>query len=767
MKAKVKTSSVSRLESLLRWRYDLARLSAGEQCRESLGGRMEFAMVATPTFGLGFIELLLILLGGSGWLGMPPGERDAELLKAAPQQTLFYLEWAGRGAGQPGGAGIDGLTADPEVVAFFVALDQALAKAETPDADEDQLRLRENLPQLAKLLTAHPGSLSIGFETPPPEQALLNVLKRQPLTGQFRIGLVSSAGRDAAVLLETLGRLLEAELEPQPQLQEVSFKKTSDTIKLTVHREADRVLIGFGEGTVTKILACLKGDAPGLDQSPRFQAAWKRVAPTRVATVGWFDLKGAIETATRAAGPAGVLFQPMLRGFGADALESLVTGTGVENGNVVQRTFLATGGRTDGLLLLAGGPTIRSEQLKHIPADCDLVAAGSLNLAQTVRGARELVGRTTPASAEMFDEAIKQLESELGLNLERDIYPVVGDTWTAFDSPSAGGLIATSLIVAVEVRDAKRAEVLFERLMKLVEQSLVTEIDPDFESKTVELKRQSFLGHSICYVNTAGWELGSEAATTPSFSLTREHILFALHPQALKAHLRQQSAPRPTFDSVLPKKLTRPEGELLAFGTLDGERAIQTLCAIAPFYGQSVLSHLQSNGFPLDAFAIPSAAALLPYASDSTFVVVRQPEGLMLETKNPHTAILTAAVLGSAKAWFLPNYDEYLEVRRQRNHSQLNAGLGDAEGKVVPAAAIEPAPKKPEPAAAVIARKLAPLFIKAMIPDGIQQAIPEDVFKRLEQPPSPEAVRQREERRQQTEERRQKRLERRQPPAVK
>ncbi len=765
MKAKVKTSSVSRLESLLRWRYDLARLSAGEQCRESLGGRMEFAMVATPTFGLGLIELLLILLGGSGWLGMPPGERDAELLKAAPQQTLFYLEWAGRGAGQPGGAGIDGLTADPEVVAFFVALDQALAKAETPDADEDQLRLRENLPQLAKLLTAHPGSLSIGFETPPPEQALLNVLKRQPLTGQFRIGLVSSAGRDAAVLLETLGRLLEAELEPQ--LQEVSFKTTSDTIKLTVHREADRVLIGFGEGTVTKILACLKGDAPGLDQSPRFQAAWKRVAPTRVATVGWFDLKGAIETATRAAGPAGVLFQPMLRGFGADALESLVTGTGVENGNVVQRTFLATGGRTDGLLLLAGGPTIRSEQLKHIPADCDLVAAGSLNLAQTVRGARELVGRTTPASAAMFDEAIKQLESELGLNLERDIYPVVGDTWTAFDSPSAGGLIATSLIVAVEVRDAKRAEVLFERLMKLVEQSLVTEIDPDFESKTVELKRQSFLGHSICYVNTAGWELGSEAATTPSFSLTREHILFALHPQALKAHLRQQSAPRPTFDSVLPKKLTRPEGELLAFGTLDGERAIQTLCAIAPFYGQSVLSHLQSNGFPLDAFAIPSAAALLPYASDSTFVVVRQPEGLMLETKNPHTAILTAAVLGSAKAWFLPNYDEYLEVRRQRNHSQLNAGLGDAEGKVVPAAAIEPAPKKPEPAAAVIARKLAPLFIKAMIPDGIQQAIPEDVFKRLEQPPSPEAVRQREERRQQTEERRQKRLERRQPPAVK
>ena len=725
-------------------------------------------MVATPMLGVSLIELLIVLLGGSGLLGMPPGARDAALLKAAPQQTLCYLEWAGRGAGQPGGAGIDGLAADPEVVAFFEALDQALSKADVPDADEDQLRVQQHLPRLIKLLTAHPGSLSLGFETLPPNQALLNVLQRQSLTGQFRIGLVSSAGSDAEGLLEAFGQLAEVELGKQPQLKEVSFKTTGDAIQLTVHREADRVLIGFGAGTVSKILACLKGDAPGLDSSPQFQAAWKRVAPTRVATVGWFDLKGAIETATRAAGPAGVLFQPMLRGLGADALESLVIGTGVENGNIVQRSFLTTSGRTDGLLLLAGGPAIRPEQLKHIPADCDLVAAGSLNLAQTIRGARELVGRTTPPSAAVFDEAIKQLESELGLNLERDIYPVIGDLWTAFDSPSEGGLIGTSLIVAVEVRDAKLAEVLFERLMKLVAESLATEVDPNVESKTVELKRQSFLGHPLCYVNTIGWELGSEAATTPSFSLTGEHLLFALHPQALKAHFRQLSAKRPSFDSALPTKLTQPAGELLAFGTLDGQRAIQTLCAIAPFYGQSVLSHLQSNGFPLDAFAIPSAAALLPYARDSSFVVVRQPDGLMLETKNPHTAILTAAVLGSAKAWFLPNYNEYLEARRQRNRSQLNAGLGAADGKVVPAAAVvEPALKKPEPAAAAVARKLAPLFIKAMIPDGIQQAIPDELFKKLEQPPSPEAVRQREERRKQIDERRRQRLERRQPPAAK
>ena len=717
-------------------------------------------MMAEPSFGVRWLEVLFVLLGGSGLLGMPPGERDASLLKAAPQQTLVYFEWAGRAAGQPGAAGIDGLAADPEIRAFFEALDNAIAKAEFPDADEEQQRLRQELPKLVKLLSAHPGCLFVGFEPPLPGEALLQVLAPHEVIARFRIGLVASAGKDVEPLLESVARLAQVDVGKQPDLQEISAGPMA--LKLTVHREADRVLIGFGKGTVSKSLACLKGEAPGLDANPRFQAGWKRVASPRMATVGWLDLQGVFENVTRTAGPAGLLIQAVLRGASADALDYVVTGSGVVGGDIVQRTFLATGGRTDGMLLLAGGPAIRNEQLKHILADSDLVAAGSLNLAQVVRGARELVGRTAPLSAAVFDEAIKQMESELGLSLERDVYTAIGDAWTAFDSPSEGGLIGSSLIVAVEVRDVQRAEVLFEHLMKLLAQSLITDADPDFGGKTAELKRQEFWGHTIYYVNTVGLGLGSEAAKTPSFCLTGGHILFALHPQALKAHLRQQSANRPGFDAVASKKLARPDGELLAFGSLDGARAMQALCALAPYFGPSVLSHLQSEGFPLDAFAIPSAAALLPYARDATFVVVRQQDGLLVETKNAHTAILTAGVLGSARSWFLPNYDEYLEARRQRGRSEQNAVLGAPDGQVVPAAAVQPAKPQEKPGA-VAARKLTPLVLKALIPDGVQQLIPNEVFQKLEQPPTPEALQQREERRKQIEERRRQRQQKRLP----
>ncbi|MBC8117743.1 MAG: hypothetical protein H7062_25415 [Candidatus Saccharimonas sp.] len=717
-------------------------------------------MMAAPSFGVGWLEVLFVLLGGSGLLGMPPGERDPSLLKAAPQQSLVYFEWAGRAAGQPGAAGIDGLAADPEIRAFFEALENAIAKAEYPDADEQQQRLQREIPKLVKLLTAHPGCLFIGFEPPLPGDGLLQALAPNEVIARFRIGLVATAGKDVEPLLETIAQLTESDVGKQPKLHEVSAGPMA--LKLTIHREADRVMIGFGEGTIAQALACLKGAAPGLDANPRFQAGWKRVASPRVATVGWLDLQGVFENVTRTAGLAGPLFQVVLRGLSADALDYVVTGSGVVGGDIVQRTFLATGGRTDGLLLLAGGPALRNEQLRHIPADCDLVAAGSLNLAQVVLGARELVGRTTPASAAVFDEAVKQLESELGLSLEQDVYPAIGDAWTAFDSPSEGGLIGSSLIVAVEVRDVDRAAVLFDHLMKLLAQSLISDADPDFGGKTAELKRQAFLGHTICYVNTVGSGLGSEAAKTPSFCLTRGHILFALHPQALKAHLRQQSVNRPGFDAVASKKLARPEGELLALGRLDGARALQALCALAPYFGQAVLSHLQSEGFPLDAFAIPSAAALLPYASDATFVVVRQKDGLLVETKNAHTAILTAAVFGSARSWFMPNYDEYLEARRQRGQSVQNAGLGAAEGQVVPAAAVQPA-KPPEKPAAAAARVLTPLVIKAMVPDGVQQFIPNEVFQRLGQPPTPEEIQRREDRRKQIDERRRQRQQKRLP----
>ena len=64
-----------------------------------------------------------------------------------------------------------------------------------------------------------------------------------------------------------------------------------------------------------------------------------------------------------------------------------------------------------------------------------------------------------------------------------------------------------------------------------------------------------------------------------------------------------------------------------------------------------------------------------------------------------------------------------------------------------------PATNKPSPY-----RKLAPLFLKSLIPDGVQQLIPDSAFQQLQEGPSAATLQRREEARQKREERRKRRL---------
>ena len=96
-------------------------------------------------------------------------------------------------------------------------------------------------------------------------------------------------------------------------------------------------------------------------------------------------------------------------------------------------------------------------------------------------------------------------------------------------------------------------------------------------------------------------------------------------------------------------------------------------------------------------------------------------------------------------------------ARRQRANGDGQAKLGPAAGEVRQADdkvhAENPATNKPSPY-----RKLAPLFLKSLIPDGVQQLIPDSAFQQLEEGPSEATLHRREEARRKREERRKRRL---------
>lgn len=723
-------------------------------------------MQAQASFG--FWEFLIWIVTGSGLLGLPPGERDLALLKSVPPQTVLYFEWAARGDGVAGVTGVDGFAADPEIRQFFELLNAGLTKLEGNNHfhdDDDEAsplhHLRPLFPQLAKLISAHPGCFFAGFEPSPPNNANLPTWLRM-LAGVHG-GLILSSGDDTEKLWRSLNQAMES--IPGFKTNENSLTQsipiTIPGYTLVIHREGPRIIFALGNGTLARITDGLSGRPPGLDTNPTFRKSLERVNVPRIGTMGWVDGKGLVSSVTAALGPVGFLVRPILTMTGVDAIDHIVHVSGVDNGEMIQRTFVATGGRTDGVMALVAGSPIQPQQFAHVPADADLVLATSVSLTRIFQESRRLLESVQPLSVRVFDEAVKQLESELELKIVEDVLPAFGDVVVAFDSPSAGGMIATSLVISLEVRDARKAAAVFDRLMKLVEQSLSADHPEMDYGESVSLRRQSFLNQSIFYVNTAGASYPGRISITPTFCLSEKHLLFAVHPQAMKAQLRHLQSKRPGFDQLAGRMVAIPAGDTLSYAYLNGPRASNLVGSILPYLGHVFLKRLDEEGISMDSFSLPSAAAISPYFGDSTAVVTRQKDGLFIEARNAPPVLVGLTLLSMYRDWSATEFELLDVFRRRKTDGAQQAQLGPAENAVVPAVAEKKengTAKEKEKTNPPLERKLAPLLLKALVPDGMQQLIPESALKKLEEGPSPAAIQRREEARRLREERRQRRL---------
>ena len=214
-------------------------------------------------------------------------------------------------------------------------------------------------------------------------------------------------------------------------------------------------MIAFGAGTLDLMTDGLSGLKPGMESNLRFQTAVKQVAVERFSSVGWIDTKGILTSLTKGLGPLGLLIPPMAGMVGVDAVDHLVQSSGLEQEVLTQRTFIATAGRLDGALVLAAGFPIQPQQFAHIPADADLVLATSISFTRLFKESRQMVAKTQPQAVRIFDETVTQLQSELELRIIEDVLPAFGDVVMAFDSPSLGGMVATSSLIPRSVQDRK------------------------------------------------------------------------------------------------------------------------------------------------------------------------------------------------------------------------------------------------------------------------------------------------------------------------
>lgn len=682
-------------------------------------------MQSIPSVGV--LELLILLTGGGGFLGLPPGQRDADLIKLPPAHAQVYVEWAERSAGKPGAPGIDGWIADPEIVAFVDKLEGILnSTLDKADRDSDGKSPRE-LADLTRELLSDAGCLFVAM-APPVEGSESPLLS---LPARLEGALVLSVGEDRAS--ETFAAIVQIIADRTGWEQTTGDKQvvfvpevagTPLAIPLTILQLNGRVAVAYGTELPERIAQRLANGADSeLATRPEFADAWNRVTGDRLSLVAWADvpslmtaiLPGLSDSRRRTV-------ESVTNGLGLRQLGPWMGSVSVENGEVVQRSWIATAPEAVGLLRLFSGPPLTAEALARVPVDADFVSVKSISLAEIDLGIRDTLRAIAPIFEALYGEAIKQTERDLGISFQQDVLAGIGDIWTLYNAPSTGGLLLSGPILSVNLRDPQRGNVVFNQLMAALKRHA------DGGKSDFRLEQTTFQDYPFYTLLFND----DDATFAPSFAITPYQIVASLHPQCLKAHLRFVSAGGASF-----ARTRSIPNESIAWLWVDTPRVAQTVLAVWPWAVSTLAAKLGDEGVRISAVDFPSNAAILPYLKPMSVSVTRPAEGILLEARNPILVSLAGPAM--ALTQFLAEskpVSNILPVAREgKDGLELEVDLGKLP---------EDSPKGVQQAGGETDasgtstgawRKWLPFATRALLPDEAERYIPDSVFERLQNAP--------------------------------
>ena len=175
---------------------------------------------------------------------------------------------------------------------------------------------------------------------------------RARVAAGLRVALVINCGDKTEEIAKHVKALI-ATFPPETRTENIDHQKIPGLppqLSLTLHRHEKYLILGLGEGTIDAAVKGLKGEARSLAGEERFNQAMKRVQIERTAGVSWFDVRRALEAAAESAGAGGDAIKAIAATLNLNAVESIASATGVVDGQLRSRRFIATGGSTEGIL---------------------------------------------------------------------------------------------------------------------------------------------------------------------------------------------------------------------------------------------------------------------------------------------------------------------------------------------------------------------------------------------------------------------------------
>ena len=344
--------------------------------------------------------------------------------------------------------------------------------------------------------------------------------------------------------------------------------------------------------------------------------------------------------------------------------------SGLEGNGWTSNVLLGMDGPPAGIFGLTGGDPLSAADLASIPQDATFAVATRLDLERVYRGVSSIAGKIEPRARLELEQGIAQVENHLGIDLSRDVFKALGNTWCVYSAPSEGGLLITGLTVVAPIRDRERLAKAEERLRALAKAAMEPPPGAGHSfgpTSHVTISDFEFRGQQIHFLNF----IGEPVPVAPAWCLTDKELIVSLSPQTIKAHLSRKATAGSLANVPEVANLIHDSGGPTYIAYADTATTVRTLYPLVQFGFEAISSELQREGIQIDLSIFPSAAAVLPHLNPSVSTATMAKDGLFVTRHG--TLPMEFEIVALARAALCPVGGTMGRPRRRRDATK---GLG-------------------------------------------------------------------------------------------
>ncbi len=344
-----------------------------------------------------------------------------------------------------------------------------------------------------------------------------------------------------------------------------------------------------------------------------------------------------------------------------------------------------------GLFSLADTKPLTPADLAGIPHGALLAGAtrfDSLRLFDQIDSIAKAMG---PEATQNWEQVLTALRDQTSLDLRQDLLAALGDTWYAYQTGTAMGVLPT-VVLGVSVRDKAKLTQTHDVIRQILDRVLAAQSDG--EGTAISIAEAEIQGQPAYYLK------GVPLAV--AWQITDSHLTLATSIQTLRAHQHRQRGSKSLADHAAVKPLFEKSPAPLALTYNDVPRTMEGMFQALPMIISTAAGNLRRQGIDFDASVIPAWETVQPFLEPSVVYLTRTSDSIDVRTQEtvPITSMggVTAPV---AVALLLPAISSARSAARRaqsmNNIKQLSIALLNFEAATgrFPSAAIPTKDGKP------------------------------------------------------------------------